>query len=791
MGFGDVGAQKKQTGGFGSTGAQTKVGGGFGGAKPDLTTPKGLTNVAEKAGLGKEAQAQIPKGEDPSRAFSGGFIQDTFDVLNAPQAVVAGLAQNKSPIDAIMSRASFSDEALLGKYGGTGVIAGIIADIATDPLMLIPPLGIGKRLLSGIKGGAEFISKTKMGVPVADFLGKRFVYRFGQDPVYAKLAEDAIHKINKGGQKAVAITKPITELAPEEQRVIANARKSGNLTGLSADLLGKAKPAFDELDRLGQEAVNVGLLPKEVYDANVKTYLARLYKTKEAPEGVAQKVFGTKPVRADLARFKGRKDIPEDVRESMGEILEAGYPLAKSLAQLNQAVERAKFFGEVAGKWGADEWVEGLSKASLPSGKNLGALAGKHVPEAIYDDIQEIVRAKSWGEKIAGKAVQGFKYGKVILNPATHARNTISNFILNDFAGLSPARVDIYAKAASEMKNKGKFYKEALDAGLGIDTFWAGEIKALLTNSSDPAIKRIPKEIVNKMGELYQKEEQFAKMAQFIFQREKGLSSDDAFRIAEAATFNYAQVTPFIRRLRESVFGMPFITFTYKTTPLIGKTLITKPAKIGKYGLIKRDFEKLSPEKQLEEERKAEPDYMRKGFYVRLPIEDQHGRPLYFDMTYILPFGDIFSGSMFETERPGEPFQKSALRKFPLLNAVGELYTNEDFFGEQIVKSTSDDPIEVGKDIISYLIKQYGPPPFTETPKRLKQALELEDMTKAERGSKRTVTEEILRNFGLKVKPFVTEQEKSRREREAREGIQTLLEQEGVVKEFKRPFIPK
>jgi hypothetical protein len=37
----------------------------------------------------------------------------------------------------------------------------------------------------------------------------------------------------------------------------------------------------------------------------------------------------TKPMRIDVARFKKRKDIPDDVREAMGEILEAGYPTAK------------------------------------------------------------------------------------------------------------------------------------------------------------------------------------------------------------------------------------------------------------------------------------------------------------------------------------------------------------------------------------------------------------------------------------------------------------------------------
>src|SRR3990167_1865413 len=100
----------------------------------------------------------------------------------------------------------------------------------------------------------------------------------------------------------------------------------------------------------------------------------------------------------------------------MGEILEAGYPTAKSLVQLTQAVEKAKFFREVGSKWGktaeqmTPELVGGLKK--LPDAIGLGELAGKYVPAPIFDDLQELTRkpAEGW-DALLKNAVAGFKYG--------------------------------------------------------------------------------------------------------------------------------------------------------------------------------------------------------------------------------------------------------------------------------------------------------------------------------------------------------------------------------------------
>ncbi len=959
---------------------------------PDLSTSQGLLNVARKAGLEEKAKKKTQFGEDPNQIFSGGFISDIFDVLNAPQSVVVALSQGENLMEGVKGRRSFSDADIMGRYGTKGKIAGIATDIATDPLNFIPVFGIGKMIMRGIKGGSKLVKSTKAGEVASDFLGRKFVYRYGADPVYAKGSDDLIRKVNKGWERARKLGKPITELSAEEQKVIANARKAGKISSLSPRLLGKAKPAFDELDRLSLEAVENGLISRKAYEESSQ-YLPRLYRSKEGNVGDF------------ISRFKERKDIPLEVRQAMGEIFEAGYPTVKALGQISQAVETSKWYNSVALHWASDvakdgykqlpnakrllttseaemssiyKRVKDLNKEIKPSirelnkaykgnkavtkmvrnlddsiknftaiqkdefvkffnegktvmtivngarrlgtlplrlqeiaqevkgfrsfgelmksklGKKLellhqqgfleragiksprafwdrikhpytpaytnmkdkvlkgnikkmiklqrsvedlqdkvsllkgidrrsvqdslrhyedvvnkirlqkeevlgqvealkmGKLAGKYVPQSIYDDLVRVFDPPTKWRTIEKKAVSAFKYGKVVLNPATHARNIMSNYMLNNFAGIPSWRMpDLSIKAMREIRTQGKFFKEVENLGELSSGFWGSEIKELLLNPMDSKAKKMGKEAINFFGKLYQNEERFSKMMMFVYQRERGTGVRAAWSAAETATFNYAKVTPFIRRLRESAFGLPFVTFTVKATPLVAKTAITHPARIGKFGLIKRGFESMSPEDQLTAERANEPDYIKSGFFVRLPFEDKLGRAMYFDMTYIMPFGDLLSGNWLEAERKGETLLTSTLRKNPVFGAVGDLYSNTDFFGEPIIKASSTEPHEAGRDILVYLTKQFAPPPLTLTPERILQATQISGMSEAEIGTKRTITQEILRNFGLKVTPFNLRQEQSRREREAREELTKLLEEEDVIATFKRGFIPR
>ena len=106
-------------------------------------------------------------------------------------------------------------------------------------------------------------------------------------------------------------------------------------------------------------------------------------------------------------------------------------------------------------------------------------------------------------------------------------------------------------------------------------------------------------------------------MAAFIHHRKKGIGIEKAWKAAESATFNYAQVTPFIRRVRESLFGFPFITFAYKAAPVAVETALKHPRRISVIGKTKNAIESMSDLKELERERATEAPWIRDGFYIK------------------------------------------------------------------------------------------------------------------------------------------------------------------------------
>jgi len=224
-----------------------------------------------------------------------------------------------------------------------------------------------------------------------------------------------------------------------------------------------------------------------------------------------------------------RKDIPEEIREAMGEILEAGYPTAKGLIQVKAAVENAKFFKEVAKRFAKDAPDIGFKQ--LPKTPRLGALAGKYVPEPIFHSINEIVRPRAGYEKITRPIIATFKYGKVVLNPACHGRNVISNSILNWWKlGIGPWRLDKYAKGLKSIIKKDEWYQRAVQQGLREATYATQELKNILLGPEGMTIgEKLGvkwKQLVRKLADIYQNEEALAKITAFRHFAEKGMADD-------------------------------------------------------------------------------------------------------------------------------------------------------------------------------------------------------------------------------------------------------------------------
>src|SRR3990167_6925284 len=196
-------------------------------ARPDTKSSDGLYNLAVQNGLQGQADRILESqaGESHNKYFSGGFISDTFDVLNTLQYGVAGMLKGKSFLEGIKTRQSFSDKDALGEYGLPGVIGGIALDIAVDPLTYISPFtalrkipGVAKagtalkNIIFGSKvtkaidtGGdiAKTYQATKGGTAVGKYLAQKFKWMAGADPVFKETFERGLKNTAISNDKIV------------------------------------------------------------------------------------------------------------------------------------------------------------------------------------------------------------------------------------------------------------------------------------------------------------------------------------------------------------------------------------------------------------------------------------------------------------------------------------------------------------------------------------------------------------------------------------------------------------
>ena len=451
---------------------------------------------------------------------------------------------------------------------------------------------------------------------------------------------------------------------------------------------------------------------------------------------------------------------------------------------------------------GLTETKTGLKEAIQTN--KLGDLAGKYIPADMEKYINEIAAPSS---ELGNKLIGEFKYMKVVLSPSTHVRNVMSNMILNWWKlGVGPWRQDLYFEALQDVRKGGVWSTRAAKVGLGGDTYAANELKGLLDSPEmSQGINRFGRawqKVKKTMGGIYQEEENIAKLVAFKAMVKKGLTDDEAWKAAESATFNYAQVTPFVRKLRTAIWGVPFITFPLKAVPIVAETALKNTQRMSFFGKLRDGLDQQGIIGQTEAERKSEPQYMKDGFFIKLPMKDAEGRSAYFDLTYVLPFGTLISGQVFNRQMSRETGLKqgipeSAISNNPVLGLLGDLTKNQDFYGNQIFKD-SDETWQQLADITNYVGKMMSPPimadqmPGGYNSKGERVPTGIAKSTQAKTGNESlNIYENMLKYIGLKVQPVDAQIQSSINEHNTKMGLQTLLKENGVVSDFSSVYQPK
>jgi hypothetical protein len=311
-----------------------------------------------------------------------------------------------------------------------------------------------------------------------------------------------------------------------------------------------------------------------------------------------------------------------------------------------------------------------------------------------------------------------WKYGKVILNPATHSRNIMANSVLLDMSGTNHLRqAQLMPEVIQDYLKKGQLYQMATMKGLLRKGFKGGEIqkiKMFYEAGNGGHMSRIMNTLkipFKKMGDLYGAEEDLSKLIKFADVIKNGGTVDQAATEAKKWLFDYTKVPKFIELARKSPLGAPFITFTYKSVPRVAETLVNNPLRLYKYYAFAKGFNEASrklmgmtPEDYAESVKDLPPWLMRSiggmPANLMLPYKDSEGRSKWLNLEYIIPVGQA-----------PEIAEKGLLKGFmgnPFFTIVRDLSANQDFSGKKIIPPEAT-KLESIKATLGYVYRQIAP----------------------------------------------------------------------------------
>tara|TARA_R100000995_G_scaffold24951_3_gene10757 strand:+ start:3421 stop:8517 length:5097 start_codon:yes stop_codon:yes gene_type:complete len=417
--------------------------------------------------------------------------------------------------------------------------------------------------------------------------------------------------------------------------------------------------------------------------------------------------------------IKLRKDYTKEQRIEFGEIEDIAFAIAETGRLMSNDLATAKFFRKISENknyfiadddayqaLGSPENFVKVSGESVKgaSAKKFGKLSGGYLKREVYDDITRMYRIKLDNEsKMFDDLTEKFdgiqrywKLSKTAWNPATHFNNTVSNFMLLDFAD---TKVEMLVKAAKEFKlgKNSELLQMATKRGIFDVDVTTRELKSIVqeygAKASDGSYSlggevakaleeiteldnvtealtfsdrvwrgasKVKKATLGNLEKAYQFEDQVFRMAVFMDRLNKGMDEKIAAREAKKWFIDYDINAPMINRLRRTV--TPFLSYTYRVVPLLAEAAILRPHKFAKWAAIGYGLNEVG--KQIgggneELERVTMRDELSKRLYglpfmpprmIKLPFDSNDGDSQYIDISRLVPGGDIFD------QREGEGF---------------------------------------------------------------------------------------------------------------------------------------
>jgi hypothetical protein len=684
----------------------------------------GLLDVVQKVAHGVPGIKQLDNLtanvadalEKPENQITNiGRKDKTIDLKDTPQFMAAEFIRGSNPSSAIA-------------FVGAAKTLGMAAPVATKMFELLPKNAQNKLKDVFKVGGAapeEYNAlrdarnlEANAGKVEADAASKSLFY----SPNDIKYTVNGTEKVLKAGQ-------PL----PDQWQNYVGRIFRGDFKQLPVDSPLKHNPLYKELDAIAQDGrkvmdswsqklIDSGIPSKDATEAikdNIGSYMARMF-TKKVAEG-GEQAASSKVLRMRLGGLKQRQELTSDVLASLGEIKAPAYPVGKRVGEISESIANKNLFDKVAAntEWVATQNVTG-KMIQMPQTQALGSLSGKFVIPEIAQDINAIYKPSADGMLGAyQKALSMWKFGKVVLNPATHMRNMFTNTLLLDLSGVNHARqAALLPKVLADYSSKGDIYKQAVKSGAIGGEFYGGEVNAikehLLKNGEKANIWDLLKMPADKLGKLYQAEEQFAKLTKFHAGLEDGLTAAEAAQEAQKWLFDYNKIPKIVDIARLS--ASPFITFSYKAIPRVAESLVNNPLKLYKYKVAIDSFNNMSKQftgmddKQFKETMDALPPYAVKdvaGFPMQMmmPAKDKYGRPQVLGLENISPLA--MGTSIASNDQPG--VISSQIASHPAIPLVVGAMTGKDFRGNKIVPPYEPDSSKLPKTL-KWAAEQITPP---------------------------------------------------------------------------------
>ncbi len=439
------------------------------------------------------------------------------------------------------------------------------------------------------------------------------------------------------------------------------------------------------------------------------------------------------------SRYHKRDPLDDNALDRMGLMKGGTYPAIKAIMQINHDVKVANLFNQVANTvtWVSEHDLPGFKQ--IPASPAYGQLAGKYVPDGLADEIISM-RDQDSIYYIYENVLRLWKMGKTVLNPATHARNLMGNVVFAEIARtspLNPMNRKYYTQAIQLLAGKGdsrtldKMWQLGVPGGdfarnelqnalLKISPTISHDLPAASLSRIGAKISKIVGAGVEKATRFYAAEDDLYKIAAYLKYVDLGMSPEGA--AAEVRRwFPYYDHIPKTNYVKGARVVMPFYSFFHESMrvaanaihyrPLAFARVLSYPAGISMLslmalGLGDDDWEEV--QKDMRGQMFGKPI-----FSAILPIRDENGRLIQWDMTYTIPYASLL-GKRVEPRDKVTPMHQDMARFImlsnPLMNTGVSIATNRDTYFGRNIRQTGMGPIEGRLEEAKYIWKQAVPP---------------------------------------------------------------------------------